>query len=117
MADAIQIEQVMVNLVRNAIEAMQGPRRQITLRTAVGEGGFIEVAVADTGPGLAPEVQQHLFQPFFTTKSSGMGMGLSISRSIIEAHEGQLSPAPNPSGGATFSFVLPAKEGTDSGSS
>jgi signal transduction histidine kinase len=105
--DPIQIEQVILNLARNAIEAMEGGERQLTLRTTARDNGTVEVAVADTGPGLSPEVQSHLFESFFTTKPAGMGMGLSISRSIIEAHDGQLWASSEPEGGTTFHLQLP----------
>jgi PAS domain S-box-containing protein len=110
-ADAIQIEQVVLNLVRNAIEAIDGahpPRREIAVRTGLGANRGVEVAVFDTGPGFAATDTAHLFDPFYTTKPDGLGMGLTISRSIIEAHGGELHAAPNPDGGATFRFVLPA---------
>jgi two-component system sensor kinase FixL len=105
--DRVQIEQVVVNLVRNAIEAMDGGARQeLTVTAAPGDGG-VEISVADTGPGIAPEVAERLFQPFVTTKPHGMGVGLSICRSIVEAHGGALVAEPNPTGGAIFRFTLP----------
>lgn len=110
MVDAIQIEQVIVNLARNAIEAMSGDgwaRRKLIIRSALAEEGMVEVAVSDTGVGMREEEAKRLFYPFFTTKPTGMGMGLSISRSIIEAHEGRLWSTPNPEGGMTFRFTLP----------
>jgi two-component system sensor kinase FixL len=104
--DRVHIQQVVVNLVRNAREAMTAsPRREIVI-TSKASGGAIEVAVADSGPGLAPEVLAKLFQPFITTKVDGMGVGLSICRSIIEAHAGRLWYEPSPSGGATFRFTV-----------
>ena len=109
LGHAIQIEQVVLNLVRNAVEAMgEVPpgRRYLTLRTCVAEGKAV-VEVRDTGSGLPREMQNRIFEPFFTTKSAGMGMGLPICRSIVEAHGGALIPLPNPNGdGLTFRFTL-----------
>jgi two-component system sensor kinase FixL len=109
--DRIQIEQVVVNLVRNAIEAMDGgERKELTVAAAPGDRGVIEVSVTDTGPGIAPEIAERLFQPFVTTKRNGMGVGLSICRSIVEAHGGTLIAEPNPTGGTIFRFTLPAAD-------
>ncbi len=106
--DRIQIEQVVVNLVRNAIEAMEGGARQeLTVTAALGVDGGVEISVADTGPGIAPEVAERLFQPFVTTKQNGIGIGLSICHSIVEAHGGALGAEPNPAGGTIFRFTLP----------
>jgi two-component system, LuxR family, sensor kinase FixL len=108
LADRIQIQQVVLNLMRNAIEAMQsGERRELVLSTRRGEDGMALAAVADTGPGLDPEVAARLFQPFVTTKPQGMGLGLSICREIIEAHGGRLWSAGRPGDGTTFCFSLP----------
>jgi two-component system, LuxR family, sensor kinase FixL len=108
-ADAIQVQQVLVNLIRNAIEAMEDAKlRELTIATRLKPDGMIEISVSDTGPGLAPEVAAHLFQPFFTTKATGMGVGLSICRTIVEAHEGDIEAAANLDGGATFRFTLRA---------
>jgi C4-dicarboxylate-specific signal transduction histidine kinase len=114
LADAVQIEQVVLNLVHNAIEAIDGaqsPRREVTVQTHPDPKNGVEVIVRDTGPGLLVRNSDRLFKPFFTTKSSGMGMGLSISHSIIEAHGDQLRVKANMSGGAVFHFALPAIEG------
>lgn len=113
LVDKIQIQQVIVNLMRNAVEAMeQGPRRELTLEAALAaENGPVVVRIADTGPGLAPDVAKRLFQPFVTTKPQGMGVGLSICRSIVEGHGGTLRAEPNPGGGTIFSFTLPLAEG------
>lgn len=108
--DRIQIQQVLTNLMRNALEAMRASeRRQLTVRTSR-EGELVMVEVSDTGPGISEEVAGQLFRPFVTTKSGGMGIGLSISRRIIEAHGGSISVAGNEHGGATFHFTLPANE-------
>ncbi len=109
LADAVQLQQVLVNLMRNAAEAMRGmPRRELTVATATLADGGVEVSVADTGPGLAPELEGRLFEPFATTKPEGMGVGLAISRSIVEGHGGRLEAAPRAGGGTVFRFVLPA---------
>lgn len=109
-ADRVQVQQVLLNLIRNGIDAMQesGARRKaLTITSAVTDEGWSRVSVADTGPGIAPEVLERLFQPFMTTKPQGMGVGLSISRSIIEAHGGRIWAEANPGGGALFRFTLP----------
>jgi two-component system sensor kinase FixL len=109
LVDKVQIQQVMLNLMRNAIEAMEhSERRDLIISTDAGEDGTVIVLVADSGPGVAPEIAPQLFQPFMTTKASGMGVGLSISRTIIEAHGGQISVEPNPGGGTVFRFTLRA---------
>jgi two-component system sensor kinase FixL len=109
LADKIQIQQVVLNLMRNAIEAMQETtRRELTISTAEQPGDMVEIRVADTGPGIAPEIVSQLFQPFITTKPHGMGVGLSISRTIVEAHGGRLQVEPNPGGGTIFRMTLKA---------
>jgi PAS domain S-box-containing protein len=110
--DAIQIEQVVVNLIYNAIQAMSDTAqadRKLIIQTQRGADGFAQVSVIDSGPGMSQETLQRLFQPFFTTKPQGMGMGLNISRSIIEAHLGRLWATVNETGGMRFSFTLPIK--------
>ena len=107
LVDKVQVQQVLLNLIRNAMEAMEhSDRREILLSTALATDGFIEVNVADTGPEISEELAEQLFQPFITTKSCGMGVGLSISRTIIEAHDGLIWMEPNPGGGAIFRFTL-----------
>ena len=109
LADKVQIQQVVLNLVRNAIEAMeQSRRRELMIGTERGEDGMAIVKIVDTGSGIAPEIAGQLFQPFVTTKSHGLGVGLSISRTIIESHGGRISVEPNPSGGTIFRFTLRA---------
>jgi PAS domain S-box-containing protein len=109
LADRIQIEQVLVNLMRNAIEAMaESTRREFVVTAALGDAETVEIAVADSGPGLAEEMARHLFEPFASTKPNGMGLGLSICRSIIESHGGSLRSEPNPGGGMIFRFTLAA---------
>lgn len=106
-ADPIQIEQVVLNLMLNAIEAMQASSERIlTVRTSVSNGKVL-VCVGDTGPGLDAAIGEQVFEPFFTTKPKGLGMGLAISRRIVEAHGGQLSAASKPEGGSEFSLSLP----------
>lgn len=106
--DPVQIQQVILNLVRNAIEAMEGVDRR-ELRVATRQtGDEVEASVADTGPGIAPELADRLFQPFVTTKKAGMGLGLSICREIIEAHHGHLTAGSRGGGGTVFSLTLPA---------
>ncbi|QQP91146.1 PAS domain S-box protein [Skermanella sp. TT6] len=105
--DKIQIQQVVLNLVRNAMESLAlSPVRDLTIATAITHDDLVEVCVSDTGPGLAPVVAANLFQPFVTTKEKGMGLGLSICRSIIDAHGGRLWVTPNPGGGVTFHFTV-----------
>jgi two-component system sensor kinase FixL len=102
--DRVQIEQVLVNLLQNAIDAIcepGSPAREIRVRTSRSEDGLVEVAIDDTGTGLRPAAVEQLYEPFFTTKSHGMGMGLAISRSIVEMHGGRLSVGPRASGGGT----------------
>ncbi|WP_299812949.1 sensor protein FixL [Tardiphaga sp.] len=109
MVDRVQIQQVLVNLFRNAVEAMKNaPRQELAVTNSAAPDDMIEIAVSDTGDGFSEETASKLFQTFFTTKSTGMGVGLSISRSIVEAHGGKMSAETNPSGGATFRFTLPA---------
>ena len=109
LIDRVQIQQVLVNLIRNAAEAMDGsPRREITLATAPKEPGLIEASVADTGPGMPADVIGRLFEPFVTTKPDGMGVGLSICRTIIEAHGGHVRAEVSPEGGTVFRFTLEA---------
>ena len=107
LVDKIQIQQVLINLIRNGIEAMQSvERRELTVVTAA-DVGFAQVSVLDTGPGLSVEVANRLFTPFVTTKAKGMGIGLTISQSIVEAHGGRIWAVPNGGGGAAFHFQLP----------
>lgn len=113
LGDRIQIQQVLVNLIRNATDAMatQGSgRRELRISTVIARDNLVEIAVRDSGPGVAPEMIEKLFSPFATTKREGLGFGLAISRRIIEAHGGQLSAAAAADGGAIFRFTLPVME-------
>jgi two-component system sensor kinase FixL len=107
LADRVQIQQVVLNLIRNAIDAMEeSPDRRLTIAVTRTAPDTAEISVADTGPGISPEIADQLFQPFVTTKRTGMGVGLSISRTIVEAHGGHLRVDSNADGGATFRFTL-----------
>jgi two-component system sensor kinase FixL len=110
--DAIQIQQVMVNLLRNAVDALStsppaDEAPQLTVTTAAAADGMIEFIVADNGPGIDDDLKDHLFEPFVTTKSQGMGMGLSVSRRLIESHGGTIGVESSPGAGAAFKFRLP----------
>jgi two-component system sensor kinase FixL len=113
LVDSVQIQQVVLNLVRNAVEAMEAvERRELTIATrAIRSENIAEVRIIDSGPGIAPEIADRLFQPFVTTKTAGMGLGLSICREIVEAHQGSLAAVPNPSGGTVFQLILPMPPG------
>jgi PAS domain S-box-containing protein len=108
--DKVHLQQVVLNLVFNGMEALADApgEKRVTVRTALLENGFAEIAVTDTGPGVLPERLPRLFDPFFSTKKEGMGLGLSIARSVVEAHGGQIWAENNPHRGATFRFTVPA---------
>jgi two-component system, LuxR family, sensor kinase FixL len=108
VVDRVQIQQVLLNLVRNALDAMREHpgRRELVVSTALAPDDMVVVSVADSGPGVDPKTAPHLFHPFVTTKAQGLGVGLSISQNIIEAHGGRIWTEPNPAGGAIFRFTL-----------
>lgn len=107
LVDRIQIQQVLLNLIRNAIEAMEdSPVRRLLIYSEREAGGVIRITVADSGPGLAEDVARRLFEPFQTTKESGMGLGLSISATIIDAHGGRIWAEPSKLGGTAFHFTV-----------
>jgi two-component system, LuxR family, sensor kinase FixL len=110
LADRIQIQQVLVNLIRNAIEVLSegDQRRELDIATAPAAEDMIEVSIADTGSGIAPDVMARLFQPFVTSKRKGMGLGLSICRTIVEAHGGKIWVDSRRDGGTIFHFTLRA---------
>ncbi|HYC32607.1 MAG TPA: ATP-binding protein [Gemmatimonadales bacterium] len=111
-ADRVQLQQVVLNLLRNAVDAMSTVHdrpREVLIKTELQEGDCVRVSVRDTGVGVNPDMVASLFEPFFSTKPDGMGVGLSVSRSIIENHEGRLWVTPNTGPGATFSFAVPCR--------
>ena len=113
LADRVQLQQVIINLIVNAVEAMiniADRSRSLTIASGKDDANVVFVEVQDTGPGIGPADRDRLFQSFYTTKPDGIGMGLAISRSIVEAHGGRLSSAENQPRGAVFRFTLPAEE-------
>jgi signal transduction histidine kinase len=115
--DRVQLQQVLLNLVMNAIDAMkdtEGSDRRVIVHTAETKGRTVEIVIEDNGTGVPPDKSDQIFEPFVTTKPHGMGLGLSICRSIIQAHGGQIGSANRPSGGARFWFTLPAAEAVKS---
>ena len=107
LADKIQIQQILLNLMRNSVEAMQdSAKRELLLSAFRNDSEMVQISVADTGSGLAPEVISQLFQPFVTTKQNGMGVGLSICRTIVESHGGKIWAESNAGGGTVFHFTL-----------
>jgi two-component system sensor kinase FixL len=105
--DRVQIQQVLLNLIRNAMESMDGCAvRDLTIEASA-RPDHVRVSMADTGIGVPPEIEARLFQPFVTTKPEGMGIGLSVCRTIVEAHSGRLWMESNPGGGSVFRFTLP----------
>jgi signal transduction histidine kinase len=112
--DRVELQQVILNLIINAIQAMSGlgeGARELVISAGKVESGGVLVTVRDSGPGLAPATLERVFESFYTTKPSGMGLGLSICRSIVEAHGGRLWASANVPRGATFQFTMPAVEG------
>jgi signal transduction histidine kinase len=117
-ADRIQLQQVMINLLRNASDAMstvENRPRELLIKTEPEGANLVRLSVKDSGIGFAPQAADKIFEGFYTTKTDGMGIGLSVSRSIIEAHHGRLWATPNDGSGCTFSFAIPrALEGSAS---
>lgn len=114
LVDKVQIQQVLINLIRNAVEAMaDGPVRQLTVSSRPDVPGFVRVVVADTGPGISPEVAAQLFTAFVSTKAEGMGLGLSICRTIVEANGGRIWAQPGEMGGTEFHFTLVSAKAGD----
>jgi signal transduction histidine kinase len=108
-ADAVQIQQVLVNLLRNAVESLSensDDHRHVLVRTEIVEGG-VQVSVQDNGCGFDSEKSHRLFEPFYSTKAEGMGVGLAVCQSIVQAHQGRLWAEPNSDRGAKFYFTLP----------
>jgi PAS domain S-box-containing protein len=115
LGDRIQVQQVILNLIRNGLDAMstvEDRQRELLVMTERDEGGGARLSVTDSGVGIDPQIEEKLFEPFHTTKGDGMGIGLSVSRSIMESHQGRLWAARNEGPGATFSFVLPSSTNT-----
>lgn len=109
LADRVQIQQVLLNLIRNAMDAMEeSVSRDLMIAVVPENRTHVRISVADTGSGISPDIAEQLFQPFITTKRHGMGVGLSISRTIVEAHGGRIWVEPNPAGGTIFNFTLAA---------
>jgi two-component system sensor kinase FixL len=107
LADRVQIQQVLLNLIRNAMDAMEESSiRDLLVMIAAADDRFVRISVTDSGSGISPDIAEQLFQPFVTTKRQGMGVGLSISRAIVEGHGGRIWVEPNPAGGTTFHFTL-----------
>ena len=110
MVDALQVEQVLVNLLQNAMDAITSdacPNGEVSVSAAMSQPGWVTISVADNGPGMSAEIAERLFSPFTTTKASGMGLGVFIAREIIQAHGGELIMQARPGGGTVFSFTLP----------
>jgi len=107
LVDRVQIQQVLINLMRNAMEAMEGcPERRLSVTTILLDPETVQVTVADTGAGISPEMNDRLFETFASSKSDGMGLGLSICRTIVEAHGGRIRAKPADGGGTEFHFTL-----------
>ena len=113
VGDPVQLQQVLINIVMNAMDAMittSAERRHIAIHTAFNAKGFLEVSIRDRGTGIKPADRDRLFEPFYTTKSQGLGLGLALCSSIVEAHGGKLTLANQDGGGAVAAFSLPAEE-------
>src|SRR6201993_393518 len=109
LADRVQLQQVFMNLMLNAIEAMKDTGGELTIRSGLNQEGQLLISISDTGVGLPAENTERIFDAFHTTKPQGTGMGLAITRSIIESHGGRVWATRNPGAGATFHFTLPVE--------
>jgi signal transduction histidine kinase len=109
MADRVQLQQVLMNLMLNGIEAMLDTSGELSIKSKLADDGQLLISVTDTGVGLPTENADHVFNPFFTTKSQGTGLGLAITRSIVESHGGRIWANGNSGRGATFFFTLPSR--------
>jgi C4-dicarboxylate-specific signal transduction histidine kinase len=112
-ADAVQLQQVLLNLTRNSVDAMRGglgKERGIIIATGVADGGAVRITVIDHGHGVSPQLGDNIFHPFITTKRDGLGVGLAISRTIVQSYGGTLTYADNPAGGSIFTIELPAQQ-------
>ena len=108
MADRVQLQQVVMNLMLNGMDAMSDAKpKELVVRSQKEKDAQVLIAVEDSGAGIDPDTAEKIFEPFFTTKPHGIGVGLSISRSIIESHQGRLWAGPRPGGGTVFQFTLP----------
>ena len=108
VVDRVQTQQVLINLMRNAIEAMDGCAvKRLIVTTATLDAAMVEVRVQDTGPGISPQIRERMFEVFNSSKASGMGLGLSICRTIVEAHGGKIRASDAEGGGSVFAFTLP----------
>ena len=120
IGDTIQLQQCVLNLIMNAFDAIadaKSDRCGVTVKVAPEKTGWVGVSVCDSGAGINPAVANRLFEPFVTTKSEGMGLGLLVSRSIVESHGGRIWATPNPDQGTTFTFTLPVAERKRAGAS
>jgi two-component system sensor kinase FixL len=109
LVDKVQVQQVILNLIRNGVDALgDAPKRELTVSVNPAKDEMAQVSIADSGPGIRPDIADQLFQPFVSSKRDGMGVGLSICRTIVEAHGGKIWTEPNKGGGAIFHFTVPS---------
>jgi two-component system, LuxR family, sensor kinase FixL len=118
VGDRVQLQQCVLNLLLNAFDAIReanSDRREVAITVAPEKTGWVRISVSDNGAGIAPSIANRLFEPFVTTKSEGLGLGLLLTRSIVEHHGGKIWAVPNPERGTTFAFTLPLAQGRESG--